>query len=526
MPDLAALVASPAVGVGAAGAFATAPTVGGGATLLDAPADGASGSVPDFLSQLEAALVLLAVGSVQVVDGEGAQDPGPPGLSGDGADALPTAADRQDAPVLDDATAQAELAALLAVLGAALPVPLAPAASTAGSGGPGGSPVKGAANGAPNVPLAPPTPPAPILPPAAAATLPTGDTGGADALPTVPAPNPSLSLPPSSQGRTDVAPAPPTPPGLPGEAIPAAAPGAPAPSVVPLTPDAPAPSAAALRSAAPALLTAAASVASQPLPTSQGRPAGERGEAPPRAAGGATPPSAGAAGATTVLMVAQTGPSDGRADAQSDEPDDDGLAPGETSPLPRAPDDAERQSVASFGQVLSTHAGTGVDRAQAADAASQIARHADLYRLPGGHGVRIQLQPEGLGNVDVTVRYGPGHTVEMRLTVESASTGALVQAGWTDLRDALAAHGLAPDRLVVSVAAPVAAESSSFSGSGSGARQDAGAMGFGQGSAGRQNDGEPRSAHSRVANMPEAQLTAAEDPRPGAGESSRIDYRV
>lgn len=164
--------------------------------------------------------------------------------------------------------------------------------------------------------------------------------------------------------------------------------------------------------------------------------------------------------------------------------------------------------------------------AQPTEVASQIARHAELYRLPGGHGVRIQLQPEGLGTVDVTVRYGPGHTVEMHLAVDSATTGALVQAGWTDLRDALVAQGFSADRLVISVAAPAAETNGSPFGQDGSGRSDAGAMAFGQQSGGRQDGGDAaRPSQGGGIVDPSLQPESTDEPS-SVGQTSRIDYRV
>ncbi len=167
-----------------------------------------------------------------------------------------------------------------------------------------------------------------------------------------------------------------------------------------------------------------------------------------------------------------------------------------------------------------------VEAAQAADVAGQIARHVDLYRLPGGHGVRIQLQPEGLGTVDVTVRYGPGHSVEMHVAVDNGSTGALVQAGWANLRDALVAQGFSADRLVMSVASPTNDGSGLFSGQNGGDRPDANAMAFDQQPGGHQSgDERPNQSSSRQILGSVASSESTEDVR-AAAEPSRIDYRV
>jgi flagellar hook-length control protein FliK len=116
---------------------------------------------------------------------------------------------------------------------------------------------------------------------------------------------------------------------------------------------------------------------------------------------------------------------------------------------------------------------------------NQIAHQAELYRLPGNRGVRIQLHPEDLGGVDVTLRYSAAGGIQMHINVEHAATGSLVQAGWTQLRDALATQGINPDRLVVSISAPGSASQLDLSNRGD-SRPDPGLAAFSQGQSGRQ----------------------------------------
>src|SRR5204863_10022904 len=117
---------------------------------------------------------------------------------------------------------------------------------------------------------------------------------------------------------------------------------------------------------------------------------------------------------------------------------------------------------------------------------SQIAHQADLYRLPGNRGVRIQLHPEDLGGVQVTVRYGAGGALQLHINVEHAATGALVQAGWSELRNALATQGISPERLVMSVTAPTSSSQLDFSGGGGGRQTDPGMASFAQSQSGQQ----------------------------------------
>ena len=162
---------------------------------------------------------------------------------------------------------------------------------------------------------------------------------------------------------------------------------------------------------------------------------------------------------------------------------------------------------------------------------SQIVHQAELYRLPGNRGVRIQLHPEDLGGLQVTLRYAAGGGLELHINVEHAATGALVQAGWTELRDALATQGISPDRLVMSVTGPDSANQLDFSSSGGGTnRSDAGLAQFGQGgqSDRQHQDGGDDARFSRAWNGRLESTSAADDtPRvASSGAASRIDYRV
>jgi hypothetical protein len=164
---------------------------------------------------------------------------------------------------------------------------------------------------------------------------------------------------------------------------------------------------------------------------------------------------------------------------------------------------------------------------------NQIAHQADLYRLPGNKGVRIQLHPEDLGGVDVTLRYSAAGGIQLHINVEHASTGHLVQAGWTELRDALATQGITPDRLVMSVTAPAGASGLDFSSSGSGSnRSDPGLASFSQGT---QSQGQSAGQRQNESDQPRGTRTwnSAMEPNPSeqstraaSASSARIDYRV
>jgi flagellar hook-length control protein FliK len=160
---------------------------------------------------------------------------------------------------------------------------------------------------------------------------------------------------------------------------------------------------------------------------------------------------------------------------------------------------------------------------------AQIAHQADLYRLPGNRGVRIQLHPEGLGGVEVTMRYGVGGALQLHIAVEHAGTGSLVQAGWTELRDALATQGISPDRLVMSITAPSGNSQLDFSGGGSGRQPEPGLAGFTQDRSGNQRQDTPEQTGQRGWNGA-IEPTSPSDDNPRAASTaavtSRIDYRA
>jgi flagellar hook-length control protein FliK len=160
---------------------------------------------------------------------------------------------------------------------------------------------------------------------------------------------------------------------------------------------------------------------------------------------------------------------------------------------------------------------------------NQIADQADLYRVPGDRSVRIQLHPEGLGGVDVTLRYSVASGIQLHLNVEHASTGALVQAGWTELRDALATQGIHSDRLVMSISAPANASGLDFSNGNGSNRSDGGLSSFTQGqtSQQRQEAQEQRAARGWTAALdPILPSSVDASPRVAPPSAGRIDYRV
>jgi len=171
---------------------------------------------------------------------------------------------------------------------------------------------------------------------------------------------------------------------------------------------------------------------------------------------------------------------------------------------------------------------------------SQIARHADLIRLPGNRGLRIQLHPDDLGGVQVTVRYSPAGGVELHINAEHAATGALVQAGWAELRDSLAIQGISADRLMMSVTAPSGAGQADLSGGG-GNRSDPSSYSSNQSSQaslssqnsqnsqGQSRQDTPQQRAAQGWNGPLDPTSSPDgNPRVAAATAapSRIDYRV
>ena len=161
-----------------------------------------------------------------------------------------------------------------------------------------------------------------------------------------------------------------------------------------------------------------------------------------------------------------------------------------------------------------------------ADVVSQITRHADLYRSPIGRGVRVQLQPEGMGLVDVTVRYIPTGGLELRMHAESAETGHLLESGSNSLRESLALQGLTAERVVVTFAANANNSnnnSQSFNGSSSDAAQGWSAQAQGNGN-GRDAEGQRNTGPSDGGRVrTDESSEPIERQAPGL---SRIDYRV
>jgi flagellar hook-length control protein FliK len=156
-----------------------------------------------------------------------------------------------------------------------------------------------------------------------------------------------------------------------------------------------------------------------------------------------------------------------------------------------------------------------------------------MHRLPANKELRIQLRPDDLGGVQVVLRYSASGGVELHIAVERAATGTLVQAGWTELREALATQGISPDRLIMSVTAGGGAgQAADFAGS---SRQDSGSpASFNQNTSSQMSQGgqgQARQEHSGPRGWTGASASGASAPEGGEPvvatmAPTRIDYRV
>jgi flagellar hook-length control protein FliK len=185
------------------------------------------------------------------------------------------------------------------------------------------------------------------------------------------------------------------------------------------------------------------------------------------------------------------------------------------------PSDAPAQAFANVAASAASQPIGPASDVQPAHVASQIAHQADLYRMPGGRGVRIELHPDDLGGVGVTIKYSPTGGLELHIVAEQATTAQLVQSGWNDLRTALAQQGIAPERLIMSVSGPSESNSSSSGPGGQAAFGQAGQSNH------QQHERTTAQANRGWAGFGDAPINVTEDVRQsGAVSSSRIDYRV
>jgi flagellar hook-length control protein FliK len=260
--------------------------------------------------------------------------------------------------------------------------------------------------------------------------------------------------------------------------------------------------------------------------------------AAPLAAGPtATAPQAAPAAAPAVDLTVpvgsqpsahQSGFQQGSADDQRQPTAKDSAAVTDSASIRSATAASDSALAAAAGSTASNGVTVVPTHIRPSEVVSQIAHQSDLYRLPGNGGVRIQLHPEDLGGVEVTLRYGVGGALQLHINVEHAATGSLVQAGWSELRDALATQGISPDRLVMSVSASNSSQLD-FSSRGSDHQSDPSRASLTQGQSGqhRQDNAEqtgPRGWNGGVepASLSDEGLRVASTTAP----TSRIDYRA
>ena len=184
----------------------------------------------------------------------------------------------------------------------------------------------------------------------------------------------------------------------------------------------------------------------------------------------------------------------------------------------------------SFGNSLGTSAGTAtgatsasssIDRAQVI---SQVTQHLETMRLSNGNGeMRIQLNPEHLGNVQVSVATHQDGVVA-RIAVESAQIQQVMDGAREHLRSTLEARGVRVNSVEVTVTQNPVGSDSGSNAAFAGQRQwqaSADQAEFTSGStrraasvAGAQSAGVGAVASTAVRNAT------------GSGGATRLDYRV
>jgi hypothetical protein len=108
-------------------------------------------------------------------------------------------------------------------------------------------------------------------------------------------------------------------------------------------------------------------------------------------------------------------------------------------------------------ETTSTAAAAAPAEASAARALpEQIAAQTKLALDQGRSEVRLQLQPESLGRLDVRLSFDGG-TVSVHLNAENPDVGSLLQANLTHLQSAFEHQGIRTDQLLVFVASGLAA---------------------------------------------------------------------
>lgn len=81
----------------------------------------------------------------------------------------------------------------------------------------------------------------------------------------------------------------------------------------------------------------------------------------------------------------------------------------------------------------------------------QVLSRAHQLTSPTGRVVRFRLEPEQLGELEVRLMLRAHGGLDLRIAAPADDVGHALAAAWPELRDALAARGLHPERLLVTV---------------------------------------------------------------------------
>jgi len=107
---------------------------------------------------------------------------------------------------------------------------------------------------------------------------------------------------------------------------------------------------------------------------------------------------------------------------------------------------ARATGTSTFSQILNSR----LDPAQSLDATARVLSASNASNSPNKWDVTLRLDPPELGGLKVAVRMEDG-AMNLRVDADSRSAGKLIESRLGDLRDALAAHGIAVDRMQVVV---------------------------------------------------------------------------
>lgn len=133
--------------------------------------------------------------------------------------------------------------------------------------------------------------------------------------------------------------------------------------------------------------------------------------------------------------------------------DEHGDAPGHADPEPAQARRAEHELPGTLLAPLPLRA-EGESHARMLTPSSlvmQVLARAHVLTSPVGRVVRFRLEPEQLGELEVRLVLRTHGGLDLHIAATADDVGRALAAAWPDLRDALAARGLHPERLVVTV---------------------------------------------------------------------------